>query len=1320
VTASPNQGRFSRHFHISRPTRWVAYVFAALVALYLALVAILSTSWFNRFALDQTRAALEQVTGARVEIASLVISPWAFQATLGGIVLHGNEAPPELPLLIAPRLVVRLSPQAALRWRLRLRSVDLQGAQVHLYTRANGSTNLPGPPAASGGGAGSIDDLLDLGIRRLVVAHSSVSWDNREWPLNLSASDVSVVLGFRSAQYTGSVSASAVNVASPSVKLPPTTFAVRLELAKNRLALSSLVWRSPAVNGTGSVVVHWLPAPAWRFSFQIDGNARPVAALLRQNAIRGGTFSARGDGSYSGGVASVRGHIEARRLSVQSPQFSPPPANISTDFSLNGSRAELTRLQASVLGGTARGSVTATSGPRTPTVKASLNLQNLDLKAALQSVQPGSEIANEFPLSGSITGKLNVSGSARAARADFDVTIQATSPTAGRDPVSGSLRGSATLAPAPSITVDEGRLQTAASVVTFHGEVGNQADLTFQVQTASFDEWRAPAEKLFEAPVPLVLHSLAEFSGTLTGTRDRPLVRGQLQLGGFVVRGSSWTGLTASIAASPEEIQVSSGRLYSSGNTLNLELTAGLEDWLFGPNSQLTLSASAQNTSIAALRLVLDINAPLDGRLTGDITLAGTRDLLAGRCSIDVTQGNYASETFKSFKAGVSIENGAWNVTHFDLVKGNGHATGKGGFDPHAGTFSVLIEGSGFQLADFSTLASAGVPTGTGGIAGTVGFRAQVDGSLDNPSGKFSIKLQQISVSGVNLGTLTATANLKDHQAALDAQLQGAGEGVNLQSSLKTTDDWPLQISARYSDVRLDPWLREAGFSNLTANLEASGSLQGSAELRHPRIIELKSNVQALEVSLADLKWRNSQPFQLALNDRKASLTAFELRGPSTQFKIQGEADLGSPSKLNLTADGLIDPSILHAFDPDILTAGSVRIQLKAQGRLQDPSLYGSLHMEKLSLGYPGIPLRLADLTGDIELQGDRVVIRSLASTGGPATVRFTGGATLNPSLRYNATVEFQHVRADFPVDFTSVLSGALRLSGTRDSAAVTGDVTVEQMFVGEDFNLLSWLDDLENQSPPGLVGGPAPVSSRVRLDVHIGSSPTVNVESHELTATASVDLSLRGTLADPVAYGNVHIISGQAVVRQTAYSLSRGDIIMANPLRTAPTLDIEAKTRIQSHDLVLRISGPADRPSISYRSDPPLPTPDILALLAFGYTNENQLMGANGRSSLGTQSAGALLSQALSSRTSSRITRLFGLSRISIDPNPSSLGGARVTVAEQLARNFTVTYITTTGGVYERIIQVEWDVSENISVLGVRDQNGVFGLELDFRHRFK
>jgi translocation and assembly module TamB len=221
----------------------------------------------------------------------------------------------------------------------------------------------------------------------------------------------------------------------------------------------------------------------------------------------------------------------------------------------------------------------------------------------------------------------------------------------------------------------------------------------------------------------------------------------------------------------------------------------------------------------------------------------------------------------------------------------------------------------------------------------------------------------------------------------------------------------------------------------------------------------------------------------------------------------------------------------------------------------------------------------------------------------------------------------------------------------------------------------------------------------------------------------ADVEVRLQGTLANPVQVGTIHLLSGEGVFRGNRYRLIRGDLSLTNPLQTRPNLDLEAQARVQSYDLTVDISGPFDRLKFAYRSDPPLPTEDILSLLALGYSRQQEEMwiaGGNPSTSVG---ATALVSEALSSQVTGRIQRLFGVSRIKVDPNVGEPGygsGARVTVEQQVTRDFTLTYVTNTAASQYRIIQFEWAVSDKVSVIGVRDQNGIFGLEFKFRQRFK
>ena len=158
-------------------------------------------------------------------------------------------------------------------------------------------------------------------------------------------------------------------------------------------------------------------------------------------------------------------------------------------------------------------------------------------------------------------------------------------------------------------------------------------------------------------------------------------------------------------------------------------------------------------------------------------------------------------------------------------------------------------------------------------------------------------------------------------------------------------------------------------------------------------------------------------------------------------------------------------------------------------------------------------------------------------------------------------------------------------------------------------------------------------------------------------------------------------------------------------------------------YDLTLEISGPTDQVRLSYRSDPPLPTADILSLLAFGYSRRLQEFAPEAKNPFSSASASALLSQALSSQVTGRVQRLFGVSRVKLSPNSQqlgTLGGPVLTIEQQLSPQLPLTYETTTANSQYRVFEFEWTVSPRMSVRGFRDQNGIFGLELKFRKRFK
>ena len=229
---------------------------------------------------------------------------------------------------------------------------------------------------------------------------------------------------------------------------------------------------------------------------------------------------------------------------------------------------------------------------------------------------------------------------------------------------------------------------------------------------------------------------------------------------------------------------------------------------------------------------------------------------------------------------------------------------------------------------------------------------------------------------------------------------------------------------------------------------------------------------------------------------------------------------------------------------------------------------------------------------------------------------------------------------------------------------------------------------------------------------------------------SGDADLRLRGTAAKPVLLGRADILEGEAYFNGAKYRLERGDVTFTSPVSTTPVLDLQASTRIRDYDVTLSINGDPTKPNglhVNYRSEPPLPEADIITLLALGRTQEEAAqLQQSGQSTLGQEASSAIISEALNATVSNRVQRLFGVSRIKIDPQGLSTTetnlarGPQVTIEQQVTNNLTLTYSTSVSQTTQQIIQAEYNVTRNVSIVAIRDQNGVVSIDVRLRTRRK
>jgi translocation and assembly module TamB len=176
------------------------------------------------------------------------------------------------------------------------------------------------------------------------------------------------------------------------------------------------------------------------------------------------------------------------------------------------------------------------------------------------------------------------------------------------------------------------------------------------------------------------------------------------------------------------------------------------------------------------------------------------------------------------------------------------------------------------------------------------------------------------------------------------------------------------------------------------------------------------------------------------------------------------------------------------------------------------------------------------------------------------------------------------------------------------------------------------------------------------------------------------------------------------------------------------PIVNIDLETRARGIDITLTISGPLNKLSLTPRSDPPLQFNEIVALLATGRTptSDPSLLVQQTSDPQAWQQMGAstLLGSAIASPVSGRLQRFFGVSKLRIDP--TFYGGlqnnpqARVTLEQQVTPAITFTYISNVTQSNPEVVQVEWAFSSRWSAVALREENGLFGLDIFYKRRFR
>jgi len=835
-------------------------------------------------------------------------------------------------------------------------------------------------------------------------------------------------------------------------------------------------------------------------------------------------------------------------------------------------------------------------------------------------------------------------------------------------------------------------------------------------------------------------------------------VTGDIEKSGFVLAGVDGDVNLRGLRAENEAFGDMKAFVRTSGQTVSYGLESDLAKSAIRVSGSTQLSPGYPTQASAAIEglpvermlwLARRADIPVQGTIRIKAAVAGPIRQLTGNADLTLTDAVAYREPVSRLAGRVQWRPDGIEIQDAQLISGSSrlsltasyrHAAG----DRANGRLEFRIADS---RADLST--SPNLQRHLPGLAGAVAIAADGAAVVETRNGStrlLPVRLNADATTGdlrrrdIALGgfALRARTNGDAVEFKLTSDLTQAriqGEG---RAGLR--GGYPLQVQLSVDNLTyagLLPLLPARAPAGKVWGAEAALRLSVSGPLLEPAKLVGSLEMPTLRVTASTsaaagsrlISLENPSPIRVTLDREVVRIRSARLTAPETDIRFAGAIPWGGDSEMNLNLSVAANIGVVQDLSRDIYSSGRIVMQAVARGTLADPRLNGRLELRNASLNYIELPNGLSNANGVVVFNGRSVNIQTLTAESGGGKIDANGFAALSNSggANYNLRATAKEVRVRMPNGLSVVATASARLTGNSERSLLSGVTTIESLGFSprQDFgSLLS--RTAEPVETPDAPSGPL---QGMRLDIKIRTAPSASfVTAMAQNLQADADLTLRGTLASPGLIGRVNITEGELLFFGSQYRVSQGTVAFYNPARIEPVLNVDLQTVTKGVAVNLNVAGPIDNMKLTYTSDPPLQFNEVVALLATGRTpsSDPSLLArepAAPQQSLQQMGGSAILSAAVANPVSSRLARVFGVSKLKIDPSftsGSELPQARLTLQQQITPRITFTYITNLAQTNAQIARMEWAFDDSWSAIATREENGRFGIDFFFKKQFR
>jgi len=1078
------------------------------------------------------------------------------------------------------------------------------------------------------------------------------------------------------------------------------------------------------------------PAPG---IYPISGNLRAFQSkggtALRFDALQLSGISAQGTIEVASSKA-IQGEITARSQNIAAQPYAELP--IAGPFQLNATVSGTVGSPLAAFQIHAPGLTASTISGIEFTAKGTAGLESVDLDQALLTWAGQSITASGFVRQAE-NKETAISLSAQAVNTQIhDVLIglgKAETPVRGIANLRANIHG--------TINRPEGRVDLAVSGLEAYGERLGEltAIATADKEQATIREAvlaKAPNERAQLAGTYNIntrqitanlrsdemrfSHGSVAVTATAAGTMDQPSVSANLQ-GRHPEAGP--LDVTATLEGERLAVKAAASQL-----NLRADITGSTKaPYPFEADAELreTDLAKLPPSLIKDLQGALSAKARATGELANPKGIQGAVDadkvvLIANGQTIQ-TRGPMAA----------SYANGTLSLRQTTIEGGGASLTASGTFP---GTLSIdgKVNVEAAHRA-FTTGDPAGREKAAGEIAvtGSVQSEARGDRYTLEPNIRMSLTggyFTSASISPLSGGSFNATlANGDFRIEALQAQwanatISGSGRlplGL-LPASLPVDfarEGGPAQAELTVMDLHL------SNIAKTRSEFGGKASFTARVQSARPDVAAMEGELRFSELSVQAGKVNLNQeaPSVLRLKSGTVNVEQFALAGPSSNVRLSGTAGLTGEQELKVDLDSKIDLGLLSAFSNTVRAQGPATAVIALGGTVTAPQLTGTLAVSKgdVSVQSPRIQAEGIDLR--VDLAKDQIRIPRLEGQLNGGTLKGSGSLSLKGMEldQVGLRVAANGVYLDVPANLKTLSNVNLTLQSSGTRYLLGGSASIVEGSYTEPLNLdQGLLNVLNSRQAPELEEDRSPLLERLDYNVKVKTEHPLVVDNNLAKAEVNIDARLTGRYYSPGLVGRVTIEEGGSLnLNERNYLVDRGILTFTDENKIEPSFDVVAKTQASGYDVTLSLQGSGKERETILTSDPPLPEPDIAAVLLTGRTME-ELKGQE--LDVAKEQVLSYLTGRVGGSLGRGIEQATGLSQVRIEPNliaNESDPSARLTVGQNFTRQLSLVYSMNLTDSGDQILMGQYDVSKRFRTRTLKQSDNTYRFDFSRKQEF-